>query len=163
MARASNPPVIRRGGSEVPRFRTGGLSVLSFPGTKMYLVAGVRDMRKSFRGLPAIITNVVRRDPLSGEVFIFCNRRRNRLKIGCSLDTQPRVHARQRSSARRQSHARARGAHAAGMARPRRGREGCQASWRITRPKRRNSSERCLSAPFIVRVGIAQITASPYV
>ena len=47
----------------------------------MYLVAGVTDMRKSFRGLPAFITNVVRRDPLSGEVFIFCNRRRNRLKI----------------------------------------------------------------------------------
>ena len=55
--------------------------MLSFPGAKMYLVAGVTDMRKSFRGLPAIITNVVKRDPLSGEVFIFCNRRRNRLKI----------------------------------------------------------------------------------
>ena len=38
-------------------------------------------MRKSFNGLPAIVQNVVGQDPLSGHVFVFCNRRRNRLKI----------------------------------------------------------------------------------
>ena len=38
-------------------------------------------MRKSFGGLPAIVENEVGLDPLSGQVFVFCNRRHNRLKI----------------------------------------------------------------------------------
>lgn len=49
--------------------------------TRIFLVAGVTDMRKSFNGLPAIVQNDLQRDPLSGEAFVFCNRRRNRLKI----------------------------------------------------------------------------------
>ena len=51
-----------------------------FPGTQVFLVSGVTDMRKSFRGLPAIVQNTIGRDPLRG-VYVFCNRRRNRLKI----------------------------------------------------------------------------------
>ncbi len=51
------------------------------PGREIFLVSGVTDMRKSFRGLPAIVKNVVGRDPLSGQIFVFCNRRRNRLKM----------------------------------------------------------------------------------
>ena len=51
-----------------------------FPVTEVFLVSGVTDMRKSFRGLPAIVQNTVGRDPLRG-VYVFCNRRRNRLKI----------------------------------------------------------------------------------
>ena len=54
--------------------------MLSFPGTQIFLVAGVTDMRKSFRGLPAIVQSTLGKDPLCG-VYLFCNRRKNRLKI----------------------------------------------------------------------------------
>ena len=54
--------------------------MLTLPGAQIFLVAGVTDMRKSFRGLPAIVQNTVGRDPLRG-LYVFCNRRRNRLKI----------------------------------------------------------------------------------
>jgi transposase len=49
--------------------------------TKIYLARGVTDMRKSFHGLHAWVDQVLKRDPVSGHWFIFCNRRRNRLKI----------------------------------------------------------------------------------
>ena len=49
--------------------------------TKIYLAAGVTDLRKSFDTLAAIVTNSLRRDVLSGDFFVFCNRSRNRLKI----------------------------------------------------------------------------------
>ena len=39
------------------------------------------DRRKSFDGLSAIITSQLRRDPLSGDLFVFKNRRGDRLKI----------------------------------------------------------------------------------
>jgi len=39
------------------------------------------DMRKGFRGLSGLVRNELNRDVLSGEVFIFINRRRNRMKI----------------------------------------------------------------------------------
>lgn len=38
-------------------------------------------MRKSFNGLQGIVTNQLRRDALSGEVFIFINRRRDQVKM----------------------------------------------------------------------------------
>ena len=49
--------------------------------TKIYLVAGVTDMRKAFGGLTAIVKNHLCEDPLSGHVFVFCNRRRDRIKV----------------------------------------------------------------------------------
>ena len=39
------------------------------------------DGRKSFDGLSAIISTQLRRDPLSGDLFVFKNRRGDRLKI----------------------------------------------------------------------------------
>ena len=55
--------------------------MLNFGGdTKIFLVSGATDMRKSFRGLPAIVHSVLKRNPLSG-IYCFCNRRRNRLKV----------------------------------------------------------------------------------
>ncbi len=38
-------------------------------------------MRKSFDGLQGIVTNEMRRRALSGEVFIFVNRRRDQVKL----------------------------------------------------------------------------------
>jgi len=51
------------------------------PATQIFLVSGATDMRKSFNGLLAIVENELHRDPLSGHLFVFSNRSRNRLKI----------------------------------------------------------------------------------
>lgn len=48
---------------------------------KVYLAVQPADMRKSFNGLFALTRNVLREDPLGGALFVFTNRRRNRLKI----------------------------------------------------------------------------------
>lgn len=48
---------------------------------KVFLVAGTTDMRKSFDTLAAVVRNVIQDDPLSGHLFVFCNRRRDRLKV----------------------------------------------------------------------------------
>jgi len=38
-------------------------------------------MRKGFEGLFGIVRDRLMIDPLSGHVFVFCNARKNRLKI----------------------------------------------------------------------------------
>jgi len=56
--------------------------MLSFPpSVGIYLAAGVTDMRKSFDTLAQLAKDALQEDPLSGNLFVFCNRRRNRLKI----------------------------------------------------------------------------------
>ena len=50
-------------------------------GAKVFLVAGITDMRKSFDTLAAVVRGVIHDDPLSGHLFVFCNRRRDRLKV----------------------------------------------------------------------------------
>jgi transposase len=42
---------------------------------------GPVDMRKGFDGLAAVVTQELRRDPLSGDVFLFVNRTRKRAKV----------------------------------------------------------------------------------
>jgi transposase len=49
--------------------------------TKIYLYAKPADMRKSFNGLHAIVQSEFRRDIRSGDVFLFLNRRLDRLKL----------------------------------------------------------------------------------
>lgn len=49
--------------------------------TRVYLAAGVTDMRKGFEGLFALVRGQLAQDPLSGHVFAFCNRQRDRLKL----------------------------------------------------------------------------------
>lgn len=50
-------------------------------GRKVFLVAGATDMRKCFDTLAAVVCSAIREDPLSGHLFVFCNRRRDRLKV----------------------------------------------------------------------------------
>lgn len=51
------------------------------PATKVYLLAGSTDMRMGFDGLFALAKGLLKADPLSGHLFGFCNKGRNRLKI----------------------------------------------------------------------------------
>lgn len=53
------------------------------PATRIYLAAGATDLRKSFDSLSALVSGVLQGDPLSGHLFVFCNRRRDRLKALC--------------------------------------------------------------------------------
>lgn len=56
--------------------------MLFFPsGMKVYLALGYTDMRKSTNGLSIAISEGLELDPFSGHLFVFCNRRKNILKI----------------------------------------------------------------------------------
>lgn len=46
-----------------------------------YLYRPPTDMRKGFNGLSGLVRNQMGQDPLSGGVFIFINRRRDRMKL----------------------------------------------------------------------------------
>ncbi len=48
---------------------------------RYYLYGAPTDMRKSFDGLSGIVQSQLERDATSGEVFIFVNRRRNKIKL----------------------------------------------------------------------------------
>jgi IS66 Orf2 like protein len=50
------------------------------PATRIYLAAGVTDMRKGFEGLYGLVRDRLSCEPLSGHLFLFCNAQRNRLK-----------------------------------------------------------------------------------
>ena len=56
-----------------------------FPGTpetpRVFLKPGATDMRKSINGLSALAQEAMGGDPFSGNLFVFCNRRRRILKI----------------------------------------------------------------------------------
>jgi transposase len=56
--------------------------MLSFPSTvRIYLCSQPADMRRAFDGLAAMTQQVIGQNPLSGHLFVFVNRRRDRLKI----------------------------------------------------------------------------------
>lgn len=56
--------------------------MLSFPASvRVFLSVKPCDMRKSFNGLFAIAQNQLKEDPCSGALFLFTNKRQNRLKI----------------------------------------------------------------------------------
>ena len=48
---------------------------------RFYLYRPATDMRKSFDGLCGIVSAAMARDPLSGDVYVFLNRRRDRIKL----------------------------------------------------------------------------------
>lgn len=51
------------------------------PTQRYYLYRETTDMRKSFDGLSGLVRSGLRRDPLSGDVFVFINRRRTHIKL----------------------------------------------------------------------------------
>lgn len=53
-----------------------------FYGTaQVYLALGSTDMRKSINGLSILVQEHLKMNPLSGHLFVFCNRRRNMIKV----------------------------------------------------------------------------------
>jgi transposase len=48
---------------------------------RIYLHARPTDMRKSFDGLSALVRSVFQADPLDGSLFLFINRRGDRIKM----------------------------------------------------------------------------------
>jgi transposase len=48
---------------------------------RVYFAAAPADMRKSFDGLAALASGHLALDPLSGHLFVFVNKRRDRIKI----------------------------------------------------------------------------------
>jgi transposase len=54
------------------------LSVSS--GVKIFVYNGVADLRRGFDGLAAIVEDAMGENPLSGSLYIFLNRRGNRIK-----------------------------------------------------------------------------------
>ena len=51
------------------------------PQIRVFLYRRATDMRKSFHGLIALTEAELKLDPLSGSLFVFVNRRRDRIKI----------------------------------------------------------------------------------
>ncbi len=50
-------------------------------GTRVWLAAGVTDMRRGFDGLAAIAQDVLQQDPFSGHVFVFRGCKGDRIKV----------------------------------------------------------------------------------
>lgn len=48
---------------------------------RIFLCVRAIDMRKGFDGLYGVVQEVLRQDPLSGDLFVFVNRRRDRVKL----------------------------------------------------------------------------------
>ena len=51
------------------------------PAVRIYVAAEPVDLRRGFDGLAAATREVIRLEPMSGHVFGFVNRRRNRIKL----------------------------------------------------------------------------------
>ena len=49
--------------------------------TRIFLATGATDLRKGCDGLHGLVGTRWGHDPLSGDLFVFCNRRRDALKI----------------------------------------------------------------------------------
>jgi transposase len=50
-------------------------------GTRIWIAAGVTDMRRGFDGLAALVQTQLEADPFSGQIFVFRGRRGDRVKL----------------------------------------------------------------------------------
>lgn len=50
---------------------------------RYFLYAGVTDMRRHFDSLSGMVTSQMQQNVLSGDIFIFLNRKRNQIKLLC--------------------------------------------------------------------------------
>lgn len=50
-------------------------------GLRYWLYSEPTDMRKSFHTLSGVVRNKIGGDPMNGDVYIFVNKRRNRIKL----------------------------------------------------------------------------------
>jgi transposase len=56
--------------------------MLTLPASvRIYVAAEAVDLRRGFDGLAAATRSLIRQEPLSGHLFVFLNRRRNRIKL----------------------------------------------------------------------------------
>jgi transposase len=56
--------------------------MLTLPSSvRIYVASEATDLRRGFDGLAALTRSAIGVDPLSGHLFVFLNRRRNRVKI----------------------------------------------------------------------------------
>jgi len=49
--------------------------------SRVYLALGPTDMRKAINGLSVLVEQTMALNPFSGDLFVFCNRRQNIIKI----------------------------------------------------------------------------------
>jgi transposase len=48
---------------------------------RIYVASEATDLRRGFDGLSALTRSVIGADPMSGHLFVFINRRKNRIKV----------------------------------------------------------------------------------
>jgi len=51
------------------------------PAVRVFVCTAPTDLRKSFDGLCGLVQTVLHEDPFSGHLFVFLNRRRDKVKI----------------------------------------------------------------------------------
>jgi len=49
--------------------------------TRIYIALGATDMRKGFDGLCGLVIEHLKQDPLCGALYLFINKRRDRMKV----------------------------------------------------------------------------------
>ena len=55
--------------------------LMASAGLRVFLARDPADLRRGFDGLAALTSSVIGQDPLSGHLFVFVNRRRDRMKV----------------------------------------------------------------------------------